>query len=138
MTRKFFVVSVLVVALGAVAGCSHGGRAVAPVSGVVTYAGKPVPTGTVVFMPLESGPPAYGNIGPDGHFTLSTYSPGDGAVVGKHAVMITALEQLPPELANNPNRLPKMLIPLKYNDTRTSTLTAEVASGDNTIDFPLK
>ena len=138
MKCRSFVVPVLVVVLGAVAGCARGGRPVGRVSGVVTYGGKPVPTGTVVFMPVESGPPAYGNIGPDGHYELSTFCPGDGAVVGTHKVMITALEQLPPELANNPNRLPKMLVPLKYGDTKTAGLTFEVTAGDNTIDLPLK
>jgi len=138
MKRRYLAAAALVLALGALAGCSRGGRSVGHVSGVVTYAGKPVPTGTVMFVPVESGPPSYGNIGPDGHYELSTYCPGDGATIGKHKVMITALEQLPPELANNPNRMPKPLVPNKYIDTKTSGLTAEVNPGDNQIDFDLK
>jgi hypothetical protein len=136
MRRK--IVAALVIVGAVVIGCVHSGQAVGRVSGIVTYAGKPVPTGTVMFVPVESGPPAYGNIGPDGHYELSTYSPGDGAVVGTHKVMITALEQLPPELQNNPNRLPKMLVPLKYGDSKSSGLTFEVKAGDNTIDISLK
>jgi len=137
MTRRSLTVSILIAGLCTAAGCSGGGRPVGRVSGIVTYGGKPVPTGTVVFMPTESGPPAYGNIDPDGRYTLSTYSPGDGAVLGKHAVMITALEQLTPAEAANPNRMPKMLIPAKYNDTKTSGLTADVRAGENTIEFDL-
>jgi hypothetical protein len=138
MRRARRIVPALIVGLWALAGCSRGGRPVARVSGVITYAGKPVPNGTVVFMPVESGPPAYGNIGPDGRYTLSTYSPGDGAAVGRHAVMITALEQLTPAEANNPNRMPKPLIPRKFTDIKTSGLTADVADCDNLIDFQLK
>src|SRR5262245_15890701 len=138
MKCRSFVAPALVVALGALAGCSRGGRPVGHVSGVVTYAGKPVPTGTVMFVPVESGPPAYGDIGPDGRYELSTYCPGDGAVVGAHKVMITALEQLPPALANNQNRLPQMLVPPKYGDTKTSGLSFEVKAGDNTLDILLK
>jgi hypothetical protein len=137
MKRAYLLAPFLIVSLGVLAGCSHG-RPVAPVSGIVTYGGKPVPRGTVVFMPVESGPPAYGNIKSDGHYTLKTYSPGDGAVLGKHAVMITALEQLTPEEAADASRMPKMLIPAKYNDTKTSGLTAEVGPGNNEVNFPLK
>jgi hypothetical protein len=59
-------------------------------------------------------------------------------VLGEHAVMITALEQLTPEEAADASRMPKMIIPTKYNDTKTSGLTAKVAAGDNEINFPLK
>src|SRR5262245_59804194 len=128
MRRSRFAAQVLVVTAFAAA-CSRGGRPVGQVTGVVTFGGKPVPPGTVMFVPVESGPPAYRDIGPDGRYQLSTYTPGDGAVVGTHKVMITALEQLPPELANNPNRLPKMIVPIKYGDTNTSGLTFEVKAG---------
>jgi hypothetical protein len=138
MRRKWFIIPLLAASFWVLAGCSRGDRPVARVSGVVTYNGKPLTTGTVMFVPIESGPPAYGKIEPDGRYKLSTYSSGDGAVIGKHAVMITALEQLTPEEAANPLRSPKLLIPMKYNDTKTSGLTAEVTSDDNMIDFPLK
>jgi hypothetical protein len=136
MPRNVLLVPLLF-GFGALAGCSNG-RPVARVSGVVTYGGKPVPHGTVLFMPADSGPPAYGNLDADGHYTLSTYSHGDGAVLGKHSVRITAREPLTPEMLNNAAITPKQLVPSKYGDPRTSNLTAEVEKRDNQIDFTLK
>jgi hypothetical protein len=136
--RSIVILLVSALLLGTFAGCSRSGRQIGYVSGCVTYAGKPVPTGTVVFMPAESGPPAYGEIGADGCYILSTFSANDGAVVGKHAVMITALEKLTPQEAASITRLPKMLIPAKYNDTKKSNLTADVSPGNNEINFHLK
>jgi len=137
MMHRRLLIAAFLVGLGTFAGCSRGGRPLGRVSGFVTYEGNAVPNGTIVFMPVESGPPAYGNLGPDGHYTLSTFSSEDGAVVGKHLVMITAFEKLTPEEANNIKRMPKMLIPAKYNDAKKSKLTAEVSAGDNEISFPL-
>ncbi len=53
---------------------------------------KPYPGGKVIFAPVgkdESGKAGRAAIGvPDdqGRFTLSTYKPGDGAIVGEHVV----------------------------------------------------
>ncbi len=65
-----------------------------PVSGVVHYKGAPLKAGASVrFIPLRSGDTpgkaAYGEIGADGAFTLSTYAPGDGALLGEHRVEVT-------------------------------------------------
>jgi hypothetical protein len=67
-----------------------------PVSGVVTCKGKPVGNATVNFTPLpdasraagQRGRPALGLTDKDGRFTLTTYSDGDGAIVGKHTVTV--------------------------------------------------
>jgi hypothetical protein len=56
-----------------------------------------VPLGTgVIFSPLpkaetdrESGKAAAGGTDADGRFVLSTYKPGDGALIGKHRVSVT-------------------------------------------------
>jgi len=66
----------------------------APVKGVVVSQGQPVTAGTISLQPKEvagaaegkTGRPATGEIQGDGSFVLSTYQPGDGAVVGKHRV----------------------------------------------------
>ena len=138
MMHRRLLIAAFLVGLGTLAGCSRGSRPLGRVTGIVTFAGKPVTNGTVVFMPAESGPPATGDLGPDGRYTLKTLAPDDGAVVGKHLVMITAFEKLTPEEANNIKRMPKMLVPTKYSDAKTSKLTADVAPGDNEINFPLK
>src|SRR6478752_10675518 len=86
------IVMLLYLAAAVAIGCTKkGGLATAPVSGKVTYRGKAVPTGTVMFVPSE-GPAATGEIGSDGSYKLTTFSPGDGAVIGTHKVTITALQ----------------------------------------------
>lgn len=129
-------VAVLVVA---VAGCgsSDDQMETSSVTGTVTYDGKPVATGTVMFTPVGGGPPATGQIQEDGTYQLRTYEEGDGAVFGEHKVTITALDMgsgLPEDMATEP----KPLVPEKYGRDTTSGLTATVASGENTIDFPLE
>ena len=136
-------------------GCS-GGLRLGKVSGRVTFKGKPVPTGTIMFHPDE-GPTAVGAIGPDGTYTLTTVKPGDGAIVGSHRVTIQATTVGPGSLADPKSfeeemelaqrRDPKAkvlvpgkvnwLVPEKYSRPDTTDLTAQVQSGTNTIDFPL-
>lgn len=66
----------------------------APVHGVVTINGKPLPAGRVQFAPvaasgaLKSGKPGFGDIEPDGSYTISTYGHEDGAVAAEHWVTI--------------------------------------------------
>jgi hypothetical protein len=119
----------------AAAGCGERVK-LGRVSGRVTYKGQAVPTGAVTFLPDPGGPPATAAIGPDGTYTLVTPDVGDGAVVGRHAVMITALQAAPAREAHDP--LPPPIIPVRYGNTSTSGLTADVKDGENTIDFDLK
>lgn len=74
-------------------GCSRAPYPVAPTRGVVTIDDKPVPGGKVMFAPIaqgtvETGKPAFGELHPDGTFELSTFQPGDGAIVGEHWVTL--------------------------------------------------
>jgi hypothetical protein len=119
-------------------GCSkRGGMETAPVSGKVAYRGKAVPTGTVMFVPAE-GPAATGEIAKDGTYTLTTYKAGDGAVIGKHKVTITALEGMGESLPEQRSPTPPPLIPAKYLSDTTSGLTADVKAGTtNQINFDL-
>ena len=129
------IISVSVVAL---AGCqrSFPFRTVR-VEGRVTYNDKPVPTGTVMFVPKGNGPPATGEIAPDGTYKMTTYVEFDGAVIDTHQVSITALsfrqDALPEEQA-----LPPPIVPDKYLSHLTSELTADVREQEiNVIDFKL-
>src|SRR5262249_50753905 len=119
------------------AGCNQGPK-LGRVSGRVTYKGKPVPNGAITFLPSPSGPPATAGIQPDGTYTLETPGIGNGAVLGAHALMITALREAPAVGPEERDPLPPPIIPIKYGNTSTSGLTAEVHEGDNTIDFDLK
>lgn len=118
------------------------GLETAPVTGVVTYNGKPLPYGRVSFRP-QAGSPATGDIQSDGSFSLSTYGNGDGAIVGTHQVSITATEADAGNMAetavNTEMVVPKSLIPKKYTSFSTSEIIAEVvASGENKFTLELK
>src|SRR5689334_3923065 len=79
--------------LALLSGC--GQSALAPVHGRVTCNGKPVPQAGVIFSPAgqsesdrQPGKAAAGSTDADGRYVLTTYRPGDGALVGQHHVSI--------------------------------------------------
>jgi hypothetical protein len=128
----------LLVSVACQTGCApKGDLTTAPVSGKITYKGQPVPTGTIMFVPGE-GPAATGEIAKDGSYTLSTYSNGDGAVLGAHKVSITALQNVGAGLPEQKSGTPPSLIPKKYISDMTSGLTAEVKQTDNVVNFDLR
>jgi hypothetical protein len=61
----------------------------AKVSGVVTYKGQPVEGAVVAFHCNTASVPATGTTDASGRFTLTTLTPGDGAVPGEHKITIT-------------------------------------------------
>jgi len=127
----------LSVALVAFGGCSSGKPNVpfGTVHGRVTLDGEPLSNAAVMFEP-ENGRPSYGVTSDKGEYSLVYRGKPWGAIVGRHKVRITteALISESPDAAAATIR--KELLPAKYH-TQT-TLTAEVAKGDNTINFDLK
>jgi hypothetical protein len=99
-------------------GCGKRGPRPVPVSGVVTIDGKPLKSGFVRVVP-DSGRPAGGRIGPDGHFTLGCFTDTDGCLPGTHKAEVQAFEDLS-EIRR------KWLVPKKYAGTGTSGLTATI------------
>lgn len=145
MKRPFTVVKnslALGLLLTLLAGCSGNSDQLptGEVYGKVTYKGEPLTMGSVTFIPEGTGKAASGEIREDGTFTLSTYSEGDGATIGKHGVMIISerdTSDLPAESAEA--NVDLSLIPEKYGmSPQTSGLTAEVKEGDNEINFDLE
>lgn len=128
----------MAVAVALAVGCGDAQPKTAVVRGTVTLNGKPVPRGTVTFLPDGGGPPATGEIQPDGKYALTTFRSGDGAVVGKYKVMIVAMQDNADKLPEERTPLPPPIIPIKYTSLATSPLTADVQDKENTIDFPLK
>jgi hypothetical protein len=126
-------------------GCSGDRLATAPVTGTVYLDDKPLADALLTFMP-ERGQTANGVTAADGKFTLTTYREGDGAIPGRHLVMVSKHENPPPKKATtstgNPLALPpppgKSLIPEVYGDAATSGLQQEVmADQDNVIELRL-
>jgi hypothetical protein len=125
-----------------------GARPTKKVTVTVTYKGAPVEGANVTFVHQEGDPaPANGRTGPDGKAKLKTYVEEDGAVLGKHKVLIEKSEtvggsnvpQDSPEY--NPNAPPptiKYILPQKYSNF-ASGLTADVTeAGPNEFTFDLK
>lgn len=117
-------------------GC--GGSNMGQVRGTVTYKGKPVTPGIVQFYP-DSGPMAFGGLNANGQFTLTTKTPGDGALAGRHRVCF--LPFIPgagdtgpgkPQFDDNPKNLPQ-----KYRSRESTPLTVDVIAG-STIEVTFK
>jgi hypothetical protein len=137
--RKGGAVLAAALALGLAAGCGGGDRLKTyTVTGKVTYKGKAVPNGTINFIPDGPGPSATGELQKDGTFTLKTYTAGDGAVAGKHKVVVVALADQKDALPEARSPTPPAIVPNKFTSPATSTLTADVQAKDNVIDFDLK
>lgn len=137
--------SVLTLLTFSLSGC--GGNSNRPktakVTGKVTYEGKPIETGSLLFVPVGGGSSAQGNIAADGTYTLGTFTETDGAILGNFKVMITAWTQPKggpglPEDAIRGDAGPISLIPEIYGDLEKSGLTATVKDEKNTINFDLE
>ncbi len=140
--RVLVRLSLVVAIVSLVMGCSGGGEGLAVVKGKITYKGKAVPNGTVNFMPADSNKPsATGEIQADGSYAMQTYlgsRPSQGAVIGKHKVVIVAMQDMATRLPEERVPLPPPIVPIKYTSPATSDLTAEVEDKENVIDFDLK
>ena len=136
-TCRAVALIILGAAVLALAGCGSNQLKTAVVRGTVTYKGKPVPNGTISFVPT-SGPSATGEIQPDGSYVLTTYRKGDGAVLGPHTVVIVAMQDMSDRLPEARQPLPPAIIPLKYTSLATSDLKADVENKENTINFDLQ
>lgn len=111
----------------------------AVVRGTVTLDGKPYTEGgTIFFRPEGGGKMARGFVEGDGTYVLTTYSPGDGAVVGQHHVQFLALPprnedetvDTNPSKATNSSNLKKPTLALPQS-------TCEVRSGQQN-EFPIE
>lgn len=103
----------------------------APVRGKVTLDGGPVTSGIVRFVP-DRGRAGRGDIRPDGTFTITTYEPEDGAVVGHHRVAVIAQGGPAEEFTEDVEQV-EWLVPERYANPSTSGLEFEVRSGETNI-----
>ena len=127
------------VLLAGAVGCSR--AEMGPVSGRVTFKGKPVPMAVVRFQP-QSRQIGVGVTDTDGNYRLSSKRPLDGAYGGRHVVSVypwqLGVGQEPLDPAYTPLPENRADIPEQYRAPHTSPLTADVVAGrDNTIDFEL-
>lgn len=131
MTKLRYALPALALLL-AVSGCGGDPYGLSQVTGVVTMDGAPLPSAAVSFRPA-SGRPAQGITDQDGRYELIYIRDIRGAEQGAYTVSITTYREASPDpVAGKPK---PETIPARYN--KQSTLTAEVESGANEINFDL-
>jgi hypothetical protein len=124
-----------------VSSCGGQKRApVYPVKGEVSVMGKPATGALVVFHPVGNEAPQAlrpsGYVREDGSFSLTTYTPDDGAPEGDYRVVVSWTDPTArpdPATGEVPNKLPS-----RYANPTTSGLSAKVEPGsDNRAVFRL-
>ncbi len=136
MSARVLTICVAMISLVCSVGCS--GSKLVEVTGKVTYKGKPVSAGTISYIAADK-PAAYGELQPDGSYTLHTEKPGDGATPGLYQVIVVAMEDQGGLLPEQRGALPPPTVPHKYTSLATTDLKADVESGKkNVIDFNLE
>ena len=105
-------------------GCRKSGPELAPVSGRVTLAGKPLENADVVFQPDNGKSPAFGRTDSEGRYELAYKRGVMGGPVGQNTVQIRVSR----ELVRNPP-----LIAARFNSK--SELRREVKAGQNEFNF---
>jgi len=138
MLRFGFAVAAGSVALLCGSGCSSTSDAATkpigqtfPVSGsVVLKNGSPLKEGRVVLVGEDpTTPPSSGEIQADGKFTLTTKSPGDGAVAGKYKVRVESASA-----SGKKGKVVKPPFPAKYLDEDSSNVVVTVQAAPTTLD----
>ena len=153
MFCKIFCIASISLAGFSLIGCS-GGQAENPdwpkrypVSGTVTYQGKPIEGAEVTFTSRIGTSTGAGKTDSSGRFKLTTHIEGDGVVAGPQVIAIHRVNvvdktpkdvdvsaggvALPPEIT--------WIIPEKYSISSKSGLTANVTeTGPNDFKFDLK
>jgi hypothetical protein len=129
--------AVLVLALAALAGCSGEREKLAPVSGLVTVGGQPVPSGTLTFYPDASKGNTTqhqptGVLGADGRFEVFVPGGKKGAPPGWYKVVVYAVDDPQP---GKPN---KYFVHKKYTEQGTTPLLIEVIDNPEPGRYDLK
>lgn len=151
-------------ALIAVVGCSDDGIGKRyPVTGSVSYNGKPVAKAGIALVPKGSnsgGQGANGTVENGQIVSVTTLNPGDGALPGEYVVTVTArdvdtakaqaegneaaqkhgmgkMAMVPPEMLAKAGNAAKSTLPTKYESPATSTLNVTIKEEKNSLDLKL-
>jgi hypothetical protein len=122
-------------ALLAAAGCSGDPQKPYPVRGVIVFENeqpaKELAGYSVSFMPVSGQglPSSFGNVEEDGSFVLSCKKKGDGAIAGKHHVVVSPPEP-EDEGGDKPRRRPALSKVSLDPTTTTQEVTIEPGSND--------
>ena len=122
-------------------GCGSDQLPVYPVDGSVRFEdGLKVMFGDIEFYNAEHRLNARGKINRNGTFEVGTFTENDGAVAGKHKVIILQVtgNYLTEKLSDDIKHDHGDLINSAYFDYRTSGLECEIVPGRNAIEFVVK
>lgn len=110
-------------------GCNNAKKS-GEVFGKITYNGKPVTAGTILFFPENGGDPVGGTVGPDGSYR-ATGLPLGRAKVAIETIKFKNLTPPPPGIAKQLGgpRVTYVPIPEKYEKPNPSGLSFEVEEG---------
>ena len=144
LTAGGMVAAILLFSL--ISGCAERGPHRVPVTGRITYQGRPVPDGWVSFTRLGELPqgvpsrPATGELDQDGRYSMKTFGDDDGVMPGEYAVAVVAIDYERAKAARGPGQPQPYTIPQRYTRPETSGLTVtipEEASGALEFNFDL-
>ena len=137
---KCFLIATAVICTLVAGGCGDADRmTTGGVTGIVTLDGEPLDNAQIVFYTDQRM--GLGNIVSGEIKDVTTYTQGDGVLLGTHRVAIrpkvdeALLMQEPTEAKI---KLEESGIPLKYRDPGLSGLNAEITAGGNSVNFELK
>jgi hypothetical protein len=120
-----------------IVGCDGSGVDLYPVRGRVEFAdGTPLTGGSVSFRSdqVAGGVTARGQIRPDGTFSLTTFTPDDGAVPGKHQALVVSM-LLGDRETLDPSRTPQL--DPRFSNYDTSGLEFDVSDESAKNDFKI-
>ena len=138
MSKYFIGLSLSALMLAPLLGCGGDEFNMAPVTGTVTLAGKPLEKVMVEFWPESEGPRSIAVTDEAGHFELMTDDgQSKGAVVGSHKIVLRDMSIMNDEVRGRAaadvdltqGRKPR--ISKKYANAQTTKLTEIVADGEN-------
>ncbi len=136
-SRRVLALAALSLAALGVASCSNqdGRVPVYKVKGQVLCNNRPTEQALVVFHPVGDNPQLkdvrpVGRVAPDGTFTLTTYTEGDGAPAGDYVVTV---DWRRPNPGTDGADVGPSLIPARYNVPTASNLKATVTTGSNDL-----
>jgi hypothetical protein len=156
LIMRRFALTILVSAglCGCGASQPTGREPVFPITGKITYKGRPVVGADVTFHCKEKDRAAFGRTDEKGAFQLTTFASNDGVVGGKHSVTVAKIENAPPtkpaaDITSpdyEPPRpgaelmvpKPKNQIPQKYASEKTTDLFAVVNEDGNNAEIVLE
>lgn len=116
------------------AGCGPSGPKTSSLTGVVTYADKPVKDASILFAPvdLSNSQPGTATTDKDGKYVAITNNNLSGLMAGEYKISVVAykvpLQNIAPaDLARLGDS--NLAVPKKYNDPETSGLTVTIDGG---------